>query len=317
MGGFDIYQSKGWGRKREKVSNIGTPVNSSYNDLYLALNKDGNTGFLTSNRPGSQILGSNTCCDDIYFFNWKLPKTVPSEGKIYHNSAGVIVEDINNRFNTDIENLPEGSLLDGVPVFLYQLNENGEKNLIQTTETVLGKYSFNLERDKDYIIDIKNYGYSDTSIFTTTKGYLSDDTLTIKETGITHIPNVELSFSIYYAPGKSKLSTDDELLIDTTVLYLLNLLPTAIIEIGSHTDNIGKDDFNLKLSQKRAELVTKYLVSKGISEERLVSRGYGMSQPIAENKNPDGSDNPEGRKKNRRTQIKIIGVLAQNEDTDK
>jgi outer membrane protein OmpA-like peptidoglycan-associated protein len=112
------------------------------------------------------------------------------------------------------------------------------------------------------------------------------------------------------------MSPNDKILIDTTVLYLLNLLPTAIIEIGSHTDNIGKKEFNLKLSQKRADAVVRYLVSKGILEKRLFSRGYGMSQPVADNQNPDGSDNPEGRRKNRRTQIKIIGTLAPDENVE-
>jgi outer membrane protein OmpA-like peptidoglycan-associated protein len=53
----------------------------------------------------------------------------------------------------------------------------------------------------------------------------------------------------------------------------------------------------------------KYLVSKGVDPKRLKAQGYGESQPIAPNQNSDGSDNPEGRAKNRRTDFKIIGVV--------
>ena len=85
--------------------------------------------------------------------------------------------------------------------------------------------------------------------------------------------------------------------------------PQIVVEISSHTDSKGKEDFNMKLSQKRAEGVVNYLISKGIAKERLIAKGYGFSKPIAPNTNPDGSDNPLGRDKNRRTEFKIIGTL--------
>jgi outer membrane protein OmpA-like peptidoglycan-associated protein len=95
---------------------------------------------------------------------------------------------------------------------------------------------------------------------------------------------------------------------------MLNLVPTAIIEIGAHTDNTGREETNLKLSQKRAEIVVNYLIKKGIDGNRLIARGYGETIPLEPNQLPDGSDNPEGRMKNRRTHIKIIGNLSPNED---
>ncbi len=315
-GGFDIYKIKGWGRKWEEVINVGTPVNSSYNDLYPALNTDGNSGFFTSNRPGGQKSVANTCCDDIYFFNWKLPRTIPVKGFVINTSNGQIVESINKKFNANIKTVPEGSPLDNVTVFLYREKNDGEKKLIQTIRTVNGKFNLNLERDNDYSITVKNYGYSDKTVHLTTKQYLSEDTIDIQQIGITYVPDIELSFQIYYEMGKSTLKPDDKLLLDTTVVFLMNLLPSAIIEIGAHTDNKGKEDFNLRLSQKRAEGVVGYLVEKGISEERLVAKGYGMSRPVAPNVNPDGTDNPEGRRKNRRTRVKIIGTLAPDEDFD-
>ena len=65
----------------------------------------------------------------------------------------------------------------------------------------------------------------------------------------------------------------------------------------------------MKLSQKRAESVVRYLVLKGINKKRLVPQGYGETMPIAPNKKQDGSDNAEGRKLNRRTDFQIKGEI--------
>ena len=92
------------------------------------------------------------------------------------------------------------------------------------------------------------------------------------------------------------------------------MFPTGVIEIGSHTDNKGTDQYNVDLSQKRSESVVSYIISKGISPDRLVAKGYGMRVPIAPNINRDGTDNPEGRQLNRRTEFKIVGQLATAND---
>jgi outer membrane protein OmpA-like peptidoglycan-associated protein len=69
---------------------------------------------------------------------------------------------------------------------------------------------------------------------------------------------------------------------------------------------VGSDKYNLKLSEARAQSVVTYLISKGIDASRLKAKGYGSTQPIAPNTNEDGSDNPEGRQKNRRTEFKVL-----------
>lgn len=71
------------------------------------------------------------------------------------------------------------------------------------------------------------------------------------------------------------------------------------IEINGHTDNIGKEADNQKLSEKRAEAIVDYLVSKGIEKRRLSAAGFGSTQPIASN------ETEEGRKKNRRATFLI------------
>ena len=69
---------------------------------------------------------------------------------------------------------------------------------------------------------------------------------------------------------------------------------------------MGTDDYNMALSQARAQSCVNYLISKGISRKRMVAKGFGMRQPVAPNKNADGTDNPNGRALNRRTEFRII-----------
>ncbi len=77
------------------------------------------------------------------------------------------------------------------------------------------------------------------------------------------------------------------------------------VSIEGHTDSIGSDQYNLRLSQLRADAVSSGLESDGVSSNRLHTRGFGKKYPIAPNKSPDGSDNPAGRAKNRRVEVII------------
>ena len=91
-----------------------------------------------------------------------------------------------------------------------------------------------------------------------------------------------------------------------TLVNILNENPSVEIELNAHTDSKGSDEFNMKLSELRAQSVMNYLLDKGISSSRLVARGYGETQPLEPNTNPDGSDNPEGRARNRRCGFTIL-----------
>lgn len=77
--------------------------------------------------------------------------------------------------------------------------------------------------------------------------------------------------------------------------------------IVGHTDSRGEDDYNRKLSEDRAESVLDALVDAGVKQDRLTAEGKGSTEPVAKNKNSDGSDNPEGRQKNRRVEVTVHG----------
>ncbi len=77
------------------------------------------------------------------------------------------------------------------------------------------------------------------------------------------------------------------------------------VSVEGHTDSIGSEDYNQRLSERRAEAVASALGTEGVSENRIRTRGFGKKYPIAPNKNSDGGDNPSGRAKNRRVEVII------------
>jgi OOP family OmpA-OmpF porin len=98
----------------------------------------------------------------------------------------------------------------------------------------------------------------------------------------------------------------DAVQILTEATEILKRYPELKVEVAGHTDSKGTDAYNQALSERRARAVYDYLTSNGIDAARLVGpNGYGESRPIAPNTNEDGSDNPEGRAKNRRTELNV------------
>jgi len=104
---------------------------------------------------------------------------------------------------------------------------------------------------------------------------------------------------------KSTLRPDAVAILNEAI-EILKRYPDLKVEVAGHTDSIGTDAYNQGLSERRARAVYDYLTSNGIDASRLVGpNGYGESRPIAPNTNPDGSDNPEGRAQNRRTELNV------------
>jgi OOP family OmpA-OmpF porin len=81
--------------------------------------------------------------------------------------------------------------------------------------------------------------------------------------------------------------------------------PSVRVTIEGYTDSKGTEAYNQKLSERRAQAVKQYLVSKGVMADRLTTVGKGESDPVAPNTTPNGKDNPEGRAMNRRAELKV------------
>ncbi|MDQ3192410.1 MAG: OmpA family protein [Bacteroidota bacterium] len=111
--------------------------------------------------------------------------------------------------------------------------------------------------------------------------------------------------NIFFDHNKSVLRQESN--VELEKLYkLLSERPEMKIEVGGHTDSKGNADVNMKLSKDRAQAVVNHLSNKGISSNRIISKGYGKDYPIAPNNLPDGKPNLEGMQQNRRVEFKIL-----------
>lgn len=115
----------------------------------------------------------------------------------------------------------------------------------------------------------------------------------IEEGQIVRLNNISFEF------GKAALRKESSQELDRIALTMTQT-PTLTIELGGHTDNVGGEAPNLKLSQDRADVVREYLIGKGIEPDRVASKGYGEARPIASNNTPDG------QAANRRVEFTIL-----------
>lgn len=287
------------------VENLGQPVNSPADDFGIHLFK-ADRGFFTSNREGGK--GD----DDIYTFvnedpNLKVVNYYLA-GITYMTRRDSTREILPNTKVTLLDQEGEGMqefVTGNDGKFLFRVYENENYTLIGETDgfitkrqpyTTVGK-SVPLESLKDLVTNIT----LDTILV-----------LDRKEKGRTFVLN-----NIYFEYNESYIRADAAKELDKLVT-LLNDNPDLKIEMGSHTDSVASDAYNIELSQRRAESTVSYLIKKGIDATRLEAKGYGESKPIARNTNPDGSDNPTGRQRNRRTEFKIleIGTYIRPDDSD-
>jgi len=296
IGGLDVFGIEGEKTKwdKESLRNLEKAINSPADDFDYVLNKDRQSGFLVSNREGGVALLNGTCCDDIYSFKF--------------------VEYVNVWLDGLVTETANDSCLDDVEISLYITDAVTKERYL--ADQMVGNpctFSFSLDPDKDYTIEVKKRGYFNDAIEVSTVGKTPADTLKAK-LSLELIPDKPIVLEgILYEFNSADLTPAAKESLDTGLYVILIGNPQIIIELSSHTDAKGSDDYNLKLSQKRAESAVKHLIDKGIDKKRLVHKGYGETLPVAENTNPDGSDNPEGRALNRRTEMKIIGELSEDE----
>lgn len=177
---------------------------------------------------------------------------------------------------------------------------SGEKQRLGTTDAT-GRCSLQLPAGAVYTIQLKTM--NDTTEYSTidvpalqpgqffTKPFLVEIEY--------EAPRTFTLNNVHFDTGKPSLRPDSFRELDEIADYM-KLKGEEKYEIAGHTDNVGKDEDNKKLSQSRAESVRNYLVKKGIDIKRLRAVGYGATQPVADN------ETPEGRQRNRRTEVVIL-----------
>lgn len=298
LGGLDIYSVKGSMKKWSKAQNVGYPINSSADDLYYVPSMSREGGFFTSNREGGTALKNPTCCDDLYYFKWR---------NIVRLAVDGIALDATDSTKTPIKD---------VTVSLYSIQDSTNEEVLVKSDSTDGKtglYFLNLLPNTRYKLVGYKKGYFTGQTTISTVGLTVSDTLRASDIMMKLIPPKDSAIAItsmYFEFGKTEVNKASKDHLREVLVKQLKDNPSIIIEIGAHTDDVGSELYNMQLSQKRADNIVAFLVDNGISKKRLIAKGYGETLPIAPNKLDDGSDNPEGRAKNRRTEFRVLTELS-------
>ena len=334
LGEFDIFKCTGEMGKWTPAENMGYPINSPYDDYYFAVSPDGKKAFFATNREGTTTGGQATCCDDIYLVDYEDVKfDIPVTGRVFELVDSKLNDLVSANFQTTnkadtikvdslavsdslkTQSVKEKKYLAGSRVALYIGNSN-EKVFVASTQTdSTGRYFFTVQPNHQYILQFENVRSGSAFIPMSTRGIITPDTLHLKDYGINSLTKDALVIkNIYYEYGKYRLKKEQKDILDVAVVALMQEAPEIRVELGSHTDDMGGEAFNLRLSQKRADEIVNYVIKQGIDKDRLVGKGYGYTVPVAPNKFDDGTDNPDGRAMNRRTEFKVIGTISEFDD---
>ncbi|MDN4166109.1 OmpA family protein [Cytophagales bacterium LB-30] len=289
FGGLDILVAE---RKNGtiEITNIGSPMNSTADDFGIYLFMP-DRGFFSSNRAGGE--GD----DDIYTF----VNNDPDLKIVNYFLAGVT-------YTYDEEEKEQ--ILPGTQVRLLDKNENILAEVITGMD---GKFNFRVSAGEEYLLmGEKREFFTTRAPFSTVGREIPKDSLKQLVTNKTFNAKITLDKivldksivlnNIYYDLDKSDIRADAALELDKLVNVLKDN-PQIRIELSSHTDLRSDDDYNLRLSQRRAESAVAYIIKHGIASDRIVARGYGETKPIILN-----AQTEEEHERNRRTEFKVIGI---------
>ncbi len=292
-GGLDLFKSKltksGW----SQPENLRAPLNSSYDDFGISFSPDKESGYLSSNRPGG--LGS----DDIYSFTVIEP-VIPKPNIL----AGYVVECSSEAYLTGL--VRERQTLQPIAdATVFAFNKNTQTIRIAKTDAS-GRYTIDVEGRTGYVVKAMKDGYlSDCYSMVTSTRPQSGRDLLLDKFEVNQVFKLE---NIYYDLDKWNIRPDAAAELDKLVMIMKE--NPIRIELGSHTDCRASNEYNDKLSQRRAESAVKYIVSKGIASDRMIAKGYGESQLV--NGCRDGVKCTEAEhQQNRRTEFRILEITKQ------
>jgi len=245
MGGLDIFRAIPQTGGRWVVENMKAPINSNADDFGITFENGTEKGIFSSTRKGRSY-------DDLYFFELP-PLRFGITGLVKDEKTGQPVQSA-----------------------IVALIASDGANL-QTETGAGGDFKFALKPEVDYIFLASKKGYLNGKEKETTRGQdkSRDFMATILLTAIDkpiELPNIFYDFGKWDLRPESMVSLDK--LVET-----LNDNPSVTIELMSHTDSRDTEEYNLDLSQKRAQSVVDYLIARGIDRERLTARGYGEASP--------------------------------------
>ncbi|MGM9673839.1 MAG: OmpA family protein [Bacteroidaceae bacterium] len=245
MGGLDLFVARADSTGKWSIENLKYPMNSAGDDFGMTFEGLHNRGFFSTSR------GDARGWDHIMSF--ECPEVLQTvKGWVYEK---------------DGYELPEG--------FVYMVGNDGTNLKIGVKAD--GSFTQQIQPGVDYVFLGCCKGYLNH------KEELRVDTTSESQEYVLQFPlaNIHapvLVRNVFYAFDSAELTESSTMALDSLV-DLLNENPNVTIELSSHCDYRGKDEYNMRLSQRRAESVVNYLIAHGIAEDRLTPIGYGESRP--------------------------------------
>ena len=276
LGDFDLFLSRrdypvaSW----QNPINLGYPINTLGVENSLIVASDGKTAYFASDKSG---YGQ----EDIFWFH--LPQEMQSQQVAYLNTKVYDAETKTPmKSSVEIIDLATGKVM--ISSFTY--TKTGEFFTCLPANT---NYAVNVSKD-GYLFHSENFVLNEQSALQALK-------LDIPLQRLNKGSKIVLN-NIFFDTDAYTLKTESEVELNTLVNFMNNNTSLEV-EIEGHTDNVGAESHNLKLSESRAKAVYDFLVENGISANRMTFKGFGASQPIATN------DTDEGRATNRRTAFRV------------
>jgi outer membrane protein OmpA-like peptidoglycan-associated protein/tetratricopeptide (TPR) repeat protein len=243
FGGYDVFKYNT--NTNQKASNVGAPVNSNQDDFSFTYNLNKDAGFFASNRDGN---------DDIF------------QAKAVCGVDAIVV----------VKDAQTGKLLSDVDV--RYTSASGAQSTTNTTKAN-GEVVFGTPCNETASFAATKPGYEPGSV-AMEKAKNGSKTLVVELQPIQPIITEKevILQPIYFEYDKANITAQGATELDKLV-QVMNEYPNMVIDARSHTDSRGADTYNLKLSDKRAKATVQYIVSKGISKDRITGNGMGETQP--------------------------------------
>lgn len=312
MGGLDLFRVDKFYDRWQNLQNLKAPMNSGGDDFGLIMNSEAEKpdsvlqmGYFTSNRMGGK--GS----DDIYRFTREIPKIIPAPIPV--DTPKIVfrlrLEGIVKETVYKIPGNPNSGIADARGLMGASVRVSTEDTVFSLSAEPDGTFLLELNRETDYTFLASKQGYFNQQKGLTTKGIVlteeePEKVLTIELLLDKIFTGQEIVLeNIYYDYDKDNIRDDAKPTLDSLTQILIQN-PDIRIQLSSHTDCRGTDSYNEDLSQRRAESAVRYLLQKGIVQERLQAKGYGESKPAADCRCSQCTE--EQHQENRRTTFMVL-----------